>query len=75
MNTHAEILGLWPSLNDVANDVGARIVAVRKWRARNNIPAEYWLPLVQAAHRRNIRGVTLEILARIAARASTKEAA
>lgn len=70
MDSHAEILGLWPSLNDVATDVGARLVAVRKWRARNSIPAEYWLALVQAAERRGISGVTLMLLARIAAGAS-----
>lgn len=75
MDTHAEILGLWPSLSDVADDVGARVVAVRKWRARNSIPSEYWLPLVQAAAKRGIRGVTLMLLAQIAARASSTEEA
>lgn len=68
MNSHAEILGLWPSLIDVANDVGAKVVAVRKWRARNSIPPEYWLPLVEAAQRRGY-AVTLDLLARISARA------
>lgn len=51
---HREILNLWPSIPDVANDVGFKYVAVWKWHKRNYIPPEWWCLLVESAHDRDI---------------------
>jgi hypothetical protein len=68
MNSNQEILGAWPSLNSVAGDLGQRPGTVRMWKARDVIPPEFWEDLVAASIRRGIAGVTLELLARLAAR-------
>lgn len=61
-----EIIALWPSPEDLAADTGAGIEAVRKWKQRNSIPAEYWLGMVNASERRGFT-LTLDDLAATAA--------
>jgi len=70
-DTNADIIALWPHIRSLAEDLGVKEASVRKWKDRDSIPAEYWLPLVAAAERRGIPGVTLELLAQIAAHKST----
>lgn len=65
MEHFQEVLAKWPSLDDVAADTKANVVAVRKWWQRNAIPSRFWLPLVAGAKQRNIRGITVEALAAI----------
>ncbi len=67
MNTFSSIIGLWPSATALAEDLGENPVTVRAWAQRNSIPGDRWLLIVSAARRRGIQGVTLEVLARIAA--------
>ncbi len=68
MQTFGAVLDLWPSLEDLARDLGKKGGAVRNWRLRNSIPADCWDALVRAAHRRGLSQVTLEALARIASK-------
>jgi hypothetical protein len=64
--TFAALIDLWPTAVELAGDLGVKDVTARAWKARG-IPAEYWTGLVAAAARRQIQGVTLELLAEIAA--------
>lgn len=61
------VIDLWPSLAALAEDIVVEIEAVRKWRQRGSIPAEYWVPMVEAAKGREISGVSYERLAYLAA--------
>lgn len=71
--THADIIALWPSTNALAEDLSAEGDAVRKWKARRSIPAEYWTAVVRSAKRRGIRGVTLKRLAVLCAASKQAE--
>lgn len=64
--TFADVIKKWPSNADLAADTGVKEVTARAWRKRG-IPAEYWTDVLAAAVRRNIEGVTCELLARLAA--------
>jgi len=74
VRTFSEVIELWPSSEDVAADLGASGERVRKWKARNSIPGEYWQALTAAALKRNIEGVSLEVLAHLAAEANNAAA-
>lgn len=65
--TFAEIINLWPSAVELAADVGVKEVTARAWKARG-IPAEYWADLIAAAARRQINGITADLLLEIASR-------
>jgi hypothetical protein len=57
-----DILGRWPSLRHVADDINKRMpkgreidrIAVYRWTKRNSIPGEYDIALLVAASERNI---------------------
>jgi hypothetical protein len=59
---HRKIIELWPSPTDMAADVGANPEAVRKWRQRNSIPANFWAAVARSAPAKKA-GVTLEAIA------------
>lgn len=67
METFADIIGLWASAEEFASDVGVAGGTARAWKARNSIPPEYWIRVVEAAVARGFRLVTLDTLARLAA--------
>ncbi|WP_172822725.1 carph-isopro domain-containing protein [Paramagnetospirillum marisnigri] len=71
MKTFADIIALWGTATALAADIGETGLNVRAWRNRNSIPASRWLDVIAAAKRRGIEGVTLDVLARLAARPST----
>lgn len=52
--TFRAIIDRWPSLNDLASDVGQRYETVKKWRQRNRIESKYWEAMVAAAEARGI---------------------
>lgn len=66
--THSEIVTLWPSFRDMANELEAasgrnlNIEAVRLWHKRNRIPMWWWVPTVAAGKKRRL-GLTVEELA------------
>lgn len=64
-----EIFGHWPSMAELARDIGANPIAVRHWKLRGSIPADYDLRIVKAAELRSFP-VTLETLAHLRASAS-----
>ena len=66
----AEIIEKWPSIRDFANDVGIAYTTAHSWRTRGLRDASRFPPIVRAAKRRGLRGVTLERLVSIAERES-----
>ena len=68
MESFKDIINLWPSPQELADDLGENLHAVRKWRERGSIPSDRWLDLVEAAKRRHYR-VTLNLLAEIGKKA------
>lgn len=68
MNTFRDVIDRWPEPAPVtlAADLGEEPGTVRQWRNRNVLPNRVWLSIVEVAQRRDIDGVTLEVLASIA---------
>lgn len=60
--SHSAVIGLWPSLDVFAGDLGMQYLAVHKWQTRDSIPPRYWVRLVAAAHERDLP-VTFKSLA------------
>jgi hypothetical protein len=67
-----DVIGLWPSPEALASDVGAKVPAVLKWRWRDRIPAEKWSAILSTEKARD-GGVTSETLVALAARERTEE--
>lgn len=55
----------WPSDNEFAADHDVTRALVRCWKHRNSIPVAYWQRTIEAADQRGLRGVTLDLLARL----------
>ena len=68
MDSFAAIVGLWPTAEQLAADLGVPGVTVRQWRNRDSIPANRWAEVANAAAARGFSGVTAELMARIAQR-------
>lgn len=51
-NSFREVVDLWSSPDALAQDIGAKVETVRKWRQRDSIPAEWWLAVIAAARKR-----------------------
>lgn len=64
----AEIVSLWGSLGEMADDIGAKQSTVSKWKQRNAIPPEWWASVIEAAERRKYVGVTADVMTQLAAR-------
>jgi len=75
ISSFRDVMALWgapgstldASLNALASEVGAPITAVRKWWQRERIPAEWWSSVL-STETADSKGVTAELLARLAAR-------
>lgn len=74
MDTFADVIALWGKATALASDIGENPVTVRAWRNRNSIPSEKWLRIIAAAKSRGY-ALTLDMLAKIAERASMEDAA
>lgn len=61
------IIALWPSLSDLATDLGVGYESAKAYKRRNSIPSEHWSALIKAADKRGIEGITAERLAALAA--------
>lgn len=70
MQTFAQVIDKWPDPSPVTlgEDIGVPAGTVRQWRNRNSLPDRVWKATVTAARKRGIAGVSLELLADIAAR-------
>lgn len=60
---HTQIIKLWPSLSDFAADLGVEYGTAKAMKRRGSIPSRRWTEVVNAAHARGYRSVTLEALA------------
>jgi hypothetical protein len=69
-----DIIDLWPSPDALAGEVGSKAETVRKWRQRDSIPAEWWLPVIEAGKARG-HALTADTLAALAGRSKAGEAA
>lgn len=65
--TFRDVIGLWPSLEDLATDVAAPVPTVTKWRQRNRIPAERWSAILSTEKAKS-GGVTSETLVVLASK-------
>lgn len=54
----------------MADDIGAKPAAVRKWAQRSRIPSEWW-DAILASDTGRTGGVTAELMARLAAEKRT----
>jgi hypothetical protein len=64
--SHRDIIGAWPSLCDFARDIGVSEGAVKLMRHRQSIAWYYWREVAKKAKRRKIKGVTPDVLKRLA---------
>lgn len=46
LTTFRSVIELWPSRDAMASDIGAGASAVSKWWQRDNIPVEWWSPIL-----------------------------
>lgn len=69
--THAssfsEVIDLWPSIAELARDIGEPYETVRQWRLRDSVPVRAFVKITRAAARRDFN-VTNDDLLRIADR-------
>ena len=65
---HAAIIRLWPSKEALASDIGEARHRVNMWHFRNSIPGYAFAAIVDAAARREFKGVTLQGLCDAAAK-------
>jgi hypothetical protein len=65
INSFRELIELWKTREAMAADIGAKASAVSKWWQRNNVPAEWWSPILETeiAFKSKVRAETLVELA------------
>jgi hypothetical protein len=61
-----KLIEMWPSNREFAEDIGLKNIShCRTMKVRGRIPRAYWYPLVAAAKRRKLKGVTIQYLEEI----------
>jgi hypothetical protein len=75
MHTFGTLLDRWPSIPELARDLGMPAPTVHSWKRRNTVHVEHWPALIASARRLGVRGITLESLMRAAqtSRASRRQ--
>lgn len=71
--SYREILRLWPTISEAAQDLDLPYERVSQWAKRDSIPPEYWTDLLRAAAARGFKFVSLPILVELAAEAKRRE--
>lgn len=66
MEALSDIIDLWPSVEAFAQDAGVSISLVRVWKSRRSIPADRWAHIEAGASKRDIKGATASVMARLA---------
>lgn len=56
------VISLWPSCPALAEDLGVQRWLTEAWQRRNSIPPRWFDRVIRAAIKRDIEGVTAEIL-------------
>jgi len=67
MNSHRQIIDLWPDRAAFAREVGVKYQTARQWYIRNSIPPEHWCEICHAAKKREFEQITTDLLATIKA--------
>lgn len=67
MDTFKDVIALWRTRGELADDLGIDPRTVQKWAERDRIDGDYWFRIVAAAKARRFK-LKLEDLARIADR-------
>lgn len=72
VQTFREVIALWPSPEEMADEIGVPYRetyawTIHKWRSRDFIPATWWSSIM-AAPRAKDAGVTLDLMAALAAK-------
>lgn len=73
MRVMQHIRHIWPTVKDIADDLGIPYTTAHSWGVRGRIPADYDLDLIEAARKRGKR-LTLEELAEARRAAVTQSA-
>lgn len=68
MQSFSELIDCFGGAAQMASEIDVPANTIRQWAARDSIPAWSWQGIVEAAKRRSIEAVTLELLASLAAR-------
>lgn len=71
--THRDIIRAWPSLKQMADDMGVRYDTVQKWHVRNSIPSDKWKKVARHALIREINGITVDLLAELRTGSAVRE--
>lgn len=74
MNSNRQIIELWETRSAFADDIKIKEGTASAWWQRDSIPKEFWKAIVEAAKTRKFKGVTLEVLADIAAKSLPSDA-
>ena len=60
-----KIIDFWDSPVAMADEVGARVETVKKWKQRDSIPGDWWLAIAQSETGQN-KNLTVEQMATLA---------
>lgn len=72
MQALQDIFGIWPSLRELADEIGEKHSTVRKWRKRKRIPDSAWHRIIEkAAVRRKL--LTVEDFVRLNSKREVRE--
>lgn len=66
IQSHADIIDLWPSIAKFADDIGCKYVTAQVARHRKSIAPRRWPAVVAAAHQRGFEQVTIDLLSSLA---------
>lgn len=69
--TFTDLIGLWGKKTPVAEfarDIGVTTEHAASMKRRDSVPAAHWNEVIAGAERRGLDGITLELLADLAAR-------
>lgn len=64
--TFLDIIALWPSSHELADDLGLPVKNVRRWIDIGSIPSEWFVSVERAAKARGLRTVNLKVLSQAA---------
>lgn len=73
--TFADIIDLWPSIEALADDIGAPYERVRAWRHRSSVRAVHFAAIAAAAEKRGLSQVTIGALVAAAAKSGSSPGA
>lgn len=75
MNSFSEVIAAFGKHSTFAEAIGVEESHARAMKSRNSIPSNRWMATVTAAKKLGIKGVTLDVLARIDAEKSKQREA